>query len=149
VPPESEKAMKKILMAASVLLLATAAVPASAQSFFGLSIGSGNYGGGYGYGNGYGGYGNGYSNNGGYGNGYGSYGSYGGYGRGYNRGYSGYNSPYSSYQNDYREHAQLHRDLRNAHGDAHEEGIYGAYDHADTHDALDSVHDQYHYNRGY
>jgi hypothetical protein len=131
--------MKKILMAASVLLLATAAVPASAQSFFGLSFGSGNYGGGYGYGNSYGSYG-------GYGNGYGSYG---GYGRGYNRGYSGYNNPYSSYQNDYREHAQLHHELRHEHSDAHEEGIYGAYDHADTHDGLDSAHEQYHYDRGY
>ena len=48
--------MKKFLMAASVLVLASIAIPASAQSFFGLSFGSGNYGS-YGYGNSYGGYG--------------------------------------------------------------------------------------------
>jgi hypothetical protein len=132
--------MKKVLMAASILLLATAAVPASAQGF---SLSFGNYGGGYGgysgsYGNGYG---NGYgSYGGGYGNGYGSYGS----GRGY------YSNPYSGYVSRYREHAQLHRDLGDAHEQAHDEGIYGSGDHADTHDALDSAHEQWHrYNGGY
>jgi hypothetical protein len=141
------KAVKKVLIAASVLLIATAAaIPASAQGFS-LSIGS--YGGGYdgyyggnGYGNsyGYGGYGNGYSSR---------YGSYGGYGSGYgNRGYSGYYNPYSSYVNRYREHAQLHRDLGEAHDQAHEEGIYGSADHADTHDALDSAHEQWHRENG-
>lgn len=124
--------MKKVFIAASVLLLATAAaIPASAQGWsFGFSSGNGYYGNGY-NGNGYGGY---------YGN---------GYGYPYRRGYGGYYNPYSAYLHERRQHARLHRQLDEAHADAHDEGIYGHQDHADTHDALDEAHEQYHQNRGY
>jgi hypothetical protein len=124
--------MKKLLMAASVILLAGAtAVPASAQSWsFGFSSG-----------NGYGSYGDNYGNpyRSYYGNPYRNY--YGGYG------YGGYYNPYSSYLREYRDHARLHRQLDEAHARAHEEGIYGPDDHADTHDALDAAHERWHENR--
>lgn len=78
------------------------------------------------------------------------YRNYEGYGSRYgNRGYSGYYSPYSSYGSRSREHSQLHRDLGDAHGQAHDEGIYGRQDHAATHDALGDVHERWHEDRGY
>jgi opacity protein-like surface antigen len=75
--------MKKILlMAASVALLATAAIPASAQSWsFGFSTG------------------NNYGNYGGYNRGYGYNRNY--YNRGYG-GYRGYYNPYDAYVQQYR-----------------------------------------------
>jgi hypothetical protein len=126
------KAMKKLLMAASVLLLVAAAIPASAQ---GLSLSFGNYGGGYGGNYGGNGYGYGHTHGGNYGgNGYGYGNSYGG-----NYGGNGYGSRHGSYGG-----------YSSGYGNRGYSGHYGSADHAYSHDARDDAHQQYHrYDGGY
>jgi hypothetical protein len=48
-----------------------------------------------------------------------------------------------AYRREQRQHERLHAQLNNEHAQTHAEGVNGA-DHADTHDALDATHAQWH-----
>jgi hypothetical protein len=129
-----DEQMYKALIGAGALLLATAAVPASAHD---------------GYDDGY--YGNGYSNN-GYNNNYNN-----GYNNNYNNGYDNNGYGYRGYGGyDYdtirwhvracRQHERFHQTLSNVHDQQHEQGLDDYGDHRDVHQALNEAHDEYHEN---
>jgi hypothetical protein len=116
--------MHKALIGAGALLLATAAVPASAHD--------------WGDNNNYGNYDNNYGSN-NYGNGYNS-----GYGyRDYNRG-----PDYDTIRwhvRACRQHERFHQTLNHVHEEEHEQGVEDS-DHRDVHQALNEAHQEYHDN---
>ena len=58
--------------------------------------------------------------------------------------YYGSDDGESTYDNGGYAHARFHRQLDAEHARAHDEGFEDGADHADTHDALDSAHTQWH-----
>jgi hypothetical protein len=137
---QGDDTMYKVLIGAGALLLATTAIPASANDWNGYAYSNGS---GYGYGGSYNGYGNGYGGGGGYnsyGNGYGgNYYSHRNYG-------GGYYDIVRQHVRACQAHERLHEALGAAHDQAHDEGFDSSDEHSDVHEALGEAHEGYHEN---